>query len=141
MKDFQFELPKNYSTIIKSKISEIINWIGQFDTEEAKSAQKEMQEFLNDKKEFEKFINSYKTIIFPLISDLIFISFTLYFCAILTIQHSSLSRYPSDNVNPENIYIKELPIVNKQIEFIELLEGAVLRMEKIHKKEENKEIA
>lgn len=138
LKDFEFELPENYNAIIKNKMLEIINWIGQFDTIEAKSAQKEMQEFLNDKKEFDKYVLSYKTIIFPLISDLIFISYTLYCCAILTIQHSSLSRYPSDDINPEDIYINKLPIVKKQIEFVELLKVAVLKMEKMILKEKIK---
>ena len=83
----------------------------------------------------EKLFESLKTVIYPMF-DIMFINFTLYICAILTIQHSSLTRYPSDGINPERIYNRKLPIVNKQMEFIELLTEAISRMEKINESQE-----
>ncbi len=132
IQNFQLELPKNFNTIFKNSILEISKWTQQFETEETKISQKEIHDFLNNKKDSKLIFDSFKTVIYPLMIDIVFISQTLYYCAILTIQHSSLSRYPSDGVNPENIYIKSLPIVNKQIEVIEFLEEAILRMEKIN---------
>lgn len=60
------------------------------------------------------------------------INTTFYTCAILTIKHSSLSRYPSENgLNPNQIYLKKLPIIKKQLDFMLLLNEAIDRLESI----------
>ena len=128
LKNFKLELPKDFNSILRTQMIALSNWIGQFDTEKAKTFKKEIQDFLNIE-ESEKLFESLKTVIYPMF-DIMFINFTLYICAILTIQHSSLTRYPSDGINPERIYNRKLPIVNKQMEFIELLTEAISRMEK-----------
>jgi len=63
-----------------------------------------------------------------MVIDLAFINLTLYFCAIITVQHSSLTRYPDDNVNPDMVYTKRLPLVKKQNEFMDLLDKALIKL-------------
>ena len=72
----------------------------------------------------------------PIQFDSIFIDYTFYSCALLTIQHSSLTRYPKNGINPESIYINELPIVQKQLGFMELLKEAILRLQELNAKKQ-----
>jgi len=60
-----------------------------------------------------------------LLADLLFITSTCFFCAILTIQHSSKPRYPSAGHDPLKLYRGNLPIVRKQQDFMDLLSEAL----------------
>jgi len=137
IRDFKIKLPKDFNNIMESQMLAMGEWIGQFDIDKAKSSKKEIQDFLRNKDESKRFFELLKTTIYPLIFELMFINLTLYICAILTVQHSSLSRYPSDGINPESIYLKKLPIVRKQPEFMKLLMEVITRMEKITQTEKN----
>ncbi|MCG8860082.1 HEPN domain-containing protein [Tenacibaculum finnmarkense] len=130
LRNFKIILPENFKDLMKSKITELINWISQFNTENAKQTETEFRNLLNNNKESEEFFNIMTDKILPLMYEVTYVSYTLFTCAILTIQHSSLTRYPSDGIDPENIYVKELPIINKQMEFIFLLEECLTKIEK-----------
>lgn len=51
------------------------------------------------------------------------ISFSI--CALLTIQHSTLTRYPENGKNPFEVYTSKLPLIKKQPLFMNLLEDAI----------------
>ena len=55
---------------------------------------------------------------------------SLFACGILTTQHSSLARYPENGKNPLNIYTAKLPLIKKQILFMDLLEDAIKKLTK-----------
>lgn len=62
--------------------------------------------------------------------DLHFIKLTFQACAILTLQHVTLTRYPQNAQNPIKIYTKKLPLVRKQLLFMNLLEKAIHKLDK-----------
>lgn len=62
--------------------------------------------------------------------NIYFIKLTLYACALLTIKHSSLTRYPQDNLNPIKLYNAKLPIIKRQSDFMDLLEEAIGKLNK-----------
>jgi hypothetical protein len=64
------------------------------------------------------------------IQDLYFIYFTIKVCALLTIKHSSLTRYPEEGKDPLKIYRSTLPLIKKQPLFMNLLELAIHKLAK-----------
>ena len=77
--------------------------------------------------------------IIPYFLDLIFIQISLLFGAYITIQHSSISRYPEKNINPLLIYNEKLPIIKKFPEFENIFNNSFSKLENFIKiKEKNK---
>jgi hypothetical protein len=68
--------------------------------------------------------------IFQMMSDIIFIGLTFGTCALLTIQHVSSTRYPTNGKNPIKIYTSRLPLIKKQSLFMNLLREALTKMKK-----------
>ena len=66
-------------------------------------------------------------------ADFSFIFFSLCCSAMLTIQHSSLTRYPANGKDPLKIYTSKLPLVKKRLLFIELLQDALKKLKKLNK--------
>lgn len=107
----------------------LADMIGSFGTEQAKEEKAKFEAFLGDKKQSEKLVNILVRKGLPLKLDEIFIATTLWLCAIVTVRHSSLTRYPDDaGNNPLDIYKKKLPIVSKQPQFMDFLEKALGRL-------------
>jgi hypothetical protein len=57
-----------------------------------------------------------------------FIKLVISACGILTVQHSTSTRYPENEKNPINIYTSKLPLIKKQPLFMNLLEEAIKKI-------------
>jgi HEPN domain-containing protein len=132
IKETKIKIPVNYEKKFKNVMLSVADWVGQFETQEAIEGKKEIMNFINNKEQSKQLWEVLVNQIFPLMIDLVFINLTLYFCAIITIQHSSLSRYPDNDRSPENIYIPKLPLVKKQKEFMNYLQDAISKLEVIN---------
>lgn len=132
VKNTKLKIPRNFEDVLKNQMVGVADWIGQFETQEAISAKTEFLEFMDEPDNSKKIYNLILKQILPMVIDLAFVNLTLYFCAIVTVQHSSLTRYPDDNVNPDTVYTKKLPLVKKQKEFMDLLDKALLKLSKIN---------
>lgn len=132
LKTIEYKFPENNNSILRSHLQAMAKYFGQFGTVDALETEKEIMDLLADKNKSQSFFQDIIHRLIPIQFDSIFIDYTLYFCALLTIQHSSMTRYPNNGINPESIYIKELPIVQKQLDFMELLKEAILRLEKMN---------
>jgi HEPN domain-containing protein len=123
----KIKLPRNYSDKLKKEFEKLIDWIGNFNTPQAFQRQKELRVLLYDKDKYQELCDVLPKILQVMI-DSIFIHYTFYFCAIITIQHSSLTRYPDeDKVSPLDIYDSKLPLVKKQQIFMDLFDKALIK--------------
>lgn len=128
----KLKIPRDFEAVLKTQMFKVADWIGQFETQEAKEATTEFLKMMDDPDNSKKIYDLIVKQILPLVIDMAFVNLTLYFCAILTVQHSSLTRYPDNNVNPEKIYSKRLPVVKKQEEFMDLLDKALFKLTKLN---------
>ena len=87
----------------------------------------QINEYFKKSKE-SKHINEMSLFLLQWPQNFYFILFALFACGILTTQHSSLARYPENGKNPLNIYTAKLPLIKKQILFMDLLEDAIKRL-------------
>lgn len=131
-KNTQIEIPINFESAFKTTMLDVADWIGQFGTEKAISDKTNLEKLISDEKQSNQLCDLMINRIFPLLIDLVFVNMTLYMCAIITIQHSSLTRYSEENINPDLIYTKRLPIVKKQKEFMDLLNEVILIIKRIN---------
>ncbi|HLP13825.1 MAG TPA: HEPN domain-containing protein [Flavobacteriales bacterium] len=60
----------------------------------------------------------------------VFINYTFYFCALITIRHNNLARYPDGGLNPLAFYTKKNMCVKYQPDFVWYLEKGVLALKK-----------
>jgi HEPN domain-containing protein len=132
IREVKFRIPRDFETIFKTQMLGVADWIEQFETQEAIEAKAKFQKFINNKEQAKQLYDLITNQILPFVIDIVFVNFTLYLCAIITIQHSSLTRYPNNNINPETIYTKRLPLVKKQTEFMDLLEEAISKLNRIN---------
>lgn len=125
-------LPRNPPLEMKAIILKIADWEDNFQTPKAINAKKEIEEWANDpvksKELYAVMIKMLRVTV-----DFSFIFFSLCCCAVLTIQHSSLARYPADGKDPLKIYTSKLPLIKKQILFMDLLEEALKKLQKLNK--------
>lgn len=130
----KIKIPKKADKEMKQEMLNVADWIGTAGTKEAINGKKEFEEFLNDEKKWAEFSNILRKKMIPLQLDTIFVNATLWICAIITVQHSSLTRYPDDkNNNPIEIYQMKLPIVKKQPQFMDFLEKALIKLQLLAK--------
>ena len=133
VKATKIKIPGDYEKKFEKIMLDIADWIGQFGTEEAISAKKDFLNFIANKDYAKQLYDLMLNQILPMMIDITFVNLTLYFCAIITVQHSSLSRYPEDGKNPELIYTKRLPLIQKQNQFMDLLEDSLERLKNLNK--------
>jgi HEPN domain-containing protein len=132
LETIEYAFPENSNSILRSQMQAMARYFGELGTKEALETKREILKMLADKKKSQMYFQNLMHHLIPIQFDSIFIDHTFYFCALLTIQHSSQTRYPKNGVNPEDIYTKELPIVQKQLDFIKFLKEAILRLEKMN---------
>ncbi len=120
-------IPDKVDNKFKKIITKLANWMGNFETPEALLAQKQFLELLNNKKELKHYYKATKRMLHVTV-DLSFICATLASCAVITIQHSSRTRYPTKGDNPFDIYTINLPLIQKQEKFMNLLEKALSKL-------------
>lgn len=125
-------LPRNPPPKVKEIVLKIADWADNFQTPEAINAKKEIEEWANDpvksKELYAVMIKMLRVTV-----DFSFIFFSLCCCAVLTIQHSSLTRYPADGKDPLKIYSSKLPLVIKQPIFAGLLLEALNKLQKLNR--------
>jgi len=132
LKNTQIEIPIDFESAFKTTMLDIADWIGQFGTEKAISEKANIEKLISDEEQSNQLYDLMINRIFPLLIDLVFVNMTLYMCAMITIQHSSLTRYSKENINPDLIYTKRLPVVKKQKEFMDLLNEVTLIIKRIN---------
>jgi HEPN domain-containing protein len=128
----KLNFPRDFEVVLKKQMFGVAEWIGQFETQEAIDAKIEFCKYMDSVDNEKEFNNLIVKQMLPLLFDLTFVNLTLLFCAIITVQHSTLTRYPDDGINPDTIYTKRLPLVKKQIEFMNLLDKALLKITKLN---------
>lgn len=121
-----------HETELTNRMMQVADWIGSFGTPHALVAKDELIQFFNDKTkrdEFYKLISDYMW----LFIDFAYIQVTLYFFALLTIQHSSQTRYISkDGTNPVELYTERLPVISRLPRMHEQMEKVIERFENIN---------
>lgn len=103
--------------------------MSQFKNPDLDEANIQLEEIFGNEAKVSEFISMF----FIGMIDNAYISYTLYFAALVTIQHSSLTRYPDfkKNINPIDLYNYKLPTIKKQNDFMDLLESALNRLTKV----------
>jgi HEPN domain-containing protein len=125
---------------LKNRMMQVADWIGSFGTPHALAAKQELILFFNDKSKRDEYYKMVSDYIW-LIVDFAYIQVTLYFFALLTIQHSSQTRYISeDGTNPLELYTEELPVINRLPRMCELLSIVIERFKKINALKASNEI-
>lgn len=128
-----------HETDLTNRMMQVADWIGSFGTPHALAAKDELILFFNDKSkrdEFYKLISDY----IWLIVDFAYIQVTLYFFALLTIQHSSQTRYISeDGINPLELYTEKLAVINRLPTMCDLMSKVIERFENINALKTNNE--
>ena len=133
IKTTKITLPFKYEKKMEKIMLDIADWIGQFGTDEVLKSKKEFSDFISDKKNAKEFYDIICNKMLPMMIDFSFVHMTLFYCAIITVQHSSLSRYPESGKNPDFTYTKRLPLVQKQKQFMDMLADSLERLKHINK--------
>ncbi len=115
---------------LKEYTLKIADLIGKFATPDALNAKNELQEYLDDPVKSKKFYKVMKKML-KLTIDSAFLFYSFWTCALLTIQHSSITRYPKDGKSPLQIYSAKLPLVKKQPLFMQVLLKALNKLRKL----------
>ncbi|TAJ47404.1 MAG: HEPN domain-containing protein [Chitinophagaceae bacterium] len=127
----KIKLPKNIYPHIDKKFLELASWVGQFPTEEAQQAQQEYLDFVRNKEQSAE-VYGYIDEVFKMAIKIGFVETVFFYCALLTIKHSSATRYPEVDTNPLKEYHPKMAIIKKQPAFMDLLEMAINRLKLIH---------
>lgn len=125
------ELGKKVDAFFESFIASI----QKYDSKEAIYVAMVLKEILTST-EWKEFIRNHFTELIKISVDSMYAFSTLYFASYLTIQHSTLSRYPENNNakrSPAKIYSKNLPSVKYQLHFLDHITTAITLLEKIFK--------
>lgn len=132
----KIKMPSKAPKGMKKDLLNLADFIGSIGTQEAIKGKEEFEEMLNDEKKFTQFFNILRNKIVPMQVDMFFVNYTLWICAIITVQHSSITRYPDEkNDSPIDIYNKKLPLVKKQPQFMDFLEKALVKLKNLAKLE------
>ncbi len=129
LKEIKIDIPENFSDIFKQKLKEQIAWLKKFKTQEADEQADLTSEIVNDQNKFKDQLGLVKDLV-DKIGVLLYISSTLTFCSILTVQHSNSTRYPQElnGQSPIDVYTNDLAIIKNQLAFLEHLEKALDRL-------------
>jgi HEPN domain-containing protein len=131
LKNVQIQVPKNLERDFNAHLLIIVNWLARFENEDAKKAADEFLTFLNDKRNVRQFYNAIIKNVIPKMIDFGIIIMTLFYCALLTHKHFSISRYPDSQINPMSYYKINLPLVKRQLILMEFLENALVKFRTI----------
>lgn len=132
LKEVKLQLPNDTKQALKMRFLAGANWVEDFESQVAVTTKNDLINLLNNTEQFEQLHDLMVNRILPMTKNIIFVHWTLFFCALITVQHSSLARYPDNGINPETIYNKDLPIVKKQAMFMDLLENSLFILNKLN---------
>jgi len=129
------KLPRGFEKDIEPEFEKVIyefaDWIGKFGIE-GKKKKSEFEELIQ-KNEFSKELIPLLPKLFDIYFDLIFIFYSFSICAVITLQHCSLTRYPDNGKNPLKIYTNQLPLIKMQSCFMKILGEALIKFRKLAK--------
>lgn len=118
----RFRPPKNSHELLVAGLEKAGEWYSKFNT----SAAQEMKEAsaavkTDEEREILLLVIYYyqKT---ACVSG--FIAKVLFWCALITKEHTSLARYPKNGIDPLEFYTKKLPLVKFLPDYLDLLEKA-----------------
>lgn len=138
------EFPSDFSTILKTILKQQIIWLKKFDSKDANEGANELLKILSNEKDYNDLIELAKDFIETFII-LTYTSYVLFFCSILTVQHSNSTRYPQEleGKSPVDTYNEDLVIIKNQNHFLDFLNDALEKlseMAKNYKSENNDEL-
>jgi HEPN domain-containing protein len=139
--DFQgtkFRLLNNLEKIMHSATERDNAFLSQMKGPKMQQAMHELRESLGDKRRSKKIISILRMMI-DIATDVSFALYVLHVCSLITIQHSSKTRYPDVGINPHKVYNSKMPLIRKQLEFMEHLEKAIIILERLGKELPKKE--
>lgn len=119
--------PRNMKAELKKYFKQVAEWSGKFNTSSALATERELLELINDKKKLVE-LSDHTFDHLELQLQLIFSQLTLFVCAMVTNHHSTTTRYPEGDIDPDIMYTMKLPLVKKQEVFMDLLENAITRI-------------
>ena len=128
LEEAEVSLPDNFLDLIKEKMIANMKLLESFTGDAAENEKKEWLDFI-EKTGDEQLMAIFKKVLDDIL-ELSSISVILYTCTILTVQHSSKTRYPESPhwTNPLDFYQPSLTIVERQMEFLEHLNKALARL-------------
>lgn len=99
---------------MKTEMLELYNSLSKYNPLQIEEAKNNLQN-----KDMKLLVERYiKSLIEPM--NIIPLSISLYYMAIVTLPHSSLTRYPQNDLTPLEIYTKKLPVVKMLPKLIEV---------------------
>lgn len=125
----KLDLPNKYNEEAKEMVNSFIKRMSRRKSPKAARALKPFLELVADENSFRK---GYEIFV-PALNrwiDSIYCSLAIYGCALITVQHSSLTRYPKERKDPLKIYTLKLPVIRKQPQFMDLLNKALSKIKK-----------
>jgi HEPN domain-containing protein len=128
--DYKPELKKQ----LEQFIYEMADWSGHLGPGGLKYKKMLEDSFRSD----ENIILTIMPELFPLIFDRIYIYYTFYFCALITMKHDILARYPETDKSPREIYMARLPLIKFQPDFMYFLMSSLYKYNKYLKEIERK---
>ena len=119
LKNYEFNLPSNFNDTIRQNLYEYITWLKKINTDTSIEIHSELSKCLNDEIEFQNLLNEVKNYLESII-NITYPNYTLYYCSILTVQHSNTTRYPQnlDGLSPLDVYNENLNIIKYQNYFL-----------------------
>jgi len=118
---------KDRDKILVERFKLLSDWIGKFETAEAMKAKDEFEEFFKYRTNRDMFYEKGLKVFLKIVKDITSLNLTLYFLSVLTIQHSTKTRYITENVSPLKFYLPKLAMINRQDELMDLMERALMR--------------
>jgi hypothetical protein len=88
IKDLKIKIPKDFEPVFKKHLLGVADWIGHFETQESLDAKTDLIKLINDREQAKQLYDLMINQIYPMMIDIAFTVMTLFFCAIITIQHS-----------------------------------------------------
>ncbi|MCX9025681.1 MAG: HEPN domain-containing protein [Candidatus Methanoperedens sp.] len=108
----------------KTNMIELYNVFSKYNPVQVEKEKKNLDNI--NIEQIEEYIKRY----FEFIYFVTFISTPLYYLSIITLPHSTVTRYPQNDLTPVNIYTKKLPIV-KKLPVLSEIQGRALKELKI----------
>lgn len=123
------KISERASNKMKKELIELYSSLSKYDSIRVEEAKNDLEK-IDLKQLAESSIKSF----FEPIGFILFLSIALYYLAIVTLPHSSLTRYPQNDLTPVNLYTKKLPIVKKLPELCEVQDNVLNELKLFTKK-------
>jgi len=112
----------------KKNVIEFYNVFSKYNPVQVEKEKKNLENISIE--QVEEYIKRYLEFIYFVKS----LSIPLYYLSIITLPHSTITRYPQNDSNPTKIYTKKLPIIKKLPELSEVQNNALIELRILNKK-------